>query len=183
VLCCNVLCCHVLQVSRPYMLNYLPILHKSALLFVSSSGFGGWHHVEIHNQNWWRSRLEAQGFVYSEHLTTQVHKFAKDGRQSKYDSQHIVHGMQVFINPVVASLPQHHHLFGGWGCFDDTINNRRGGVKCTGEDALPPQYLPLLDCHLNKSTSSKDLQIWNCVKTANGDVVLNPTIRYGRAKP
>jgi hypothetical protein len=163
------------------MLNYLPILRKSALLFVSSSGFGGWHHVEIHNQNWWRSRLEAQGFVYSEYFTNLVHRFAKDGRQSQFDSQHVAYGMQVFINPSVAKLPKHHHLFGGWGCHDDTIDNRRGGIQCAGlEDALPPQYVPLLDCHLNKS--AKALQIWNCVKTESREPIINPLKRYDENK-
>ena len=35
------------HVGRPYMQNYLPIFHKSALIFVTSSGWGGWHHVEV----------------------------------------------------------------------------------------------------------------------------------------
>lgn len=35
------------HVGRQYMDNYLPIFHKSALIFVSGSGFGGWHHVEV----------------------------------------------------------------------------------------------------------------------------------------
>lgn len=116
------------------------------------------------------------GFVFSEYLTKQVRTFGKDGRQSKFDSQHVVHGMQVFINPTVARLPKHHHLFGGWGCHDDTIDNRRGGKKCSGVDALSDQYVPLLDCHLNKS--AKELQIWNCVKTASGEPIVNPTTRY-----
>jgi hypothetical protein len=158
------------------MLNYMPILRKSALLFVSSSGFGGWHHVEIHNQNWWRSRLEAQGFVFSEYLTKMIRLYAKHGRQSKFDSQHVAYGMQVFTNPAVARLPQHHHIFGGWGCHDDTIDNRRGGKKCQGSDALPLQYVPLLDCFLNKS--AQELQIWNCAKTATGEAIVNPATRY-----
>lgn len=35
------------HVGRQYMHNYLPIFHKSALLFVTASGWGGWHHVEV----------------------------------------------------------------------------------------------------------------------------------------
>lgn len=107
------------HVGRPYIPNYLPVLRRSALLFVSSSGFGGWHHVEVHNQNWWRARLQAQGtlatrpppfstplqcirvmaltcagFVFSDYYTDLVHKYAKEGRQAQFDSQHIAHGMQ-----------------------------------------------------------------------------------------
>jgi len=29
------------------MKNYLPALHKSALIFASHSVWGGWHHVEV----------------------------------------------------------------------------------------------------------------------------------------
>ena len=35
------------HVGRQYMENYLPIFHKSAFIFMSGSGFGGWHHVEV----------------------------------------------------------------------------------------------------------------------------------------
>ena len=84
--------------------------------------------------------------------------------------------MQVFINPLVAQLPKHHHLFGGWGCHDGTIDNRLGGKKCGQQDVLPDQYVPLLDCSLNKSIH--ELQIWNCVKTSTREVIVNPTTRY-----
>lgn len=164
------------HVGRPHMLNYLPILRKAALLFVTASGFGGWHHVEIHNQNWWRSRLEAQGFVFSEYYTKLIRAYATDGRQSKFDSQHIAWGMQVFINPEVSRRPRHHHLFGGWGCHDGTIDNRLGGAKCEGIDSLPSQYVPLLDCYMNKS--QKELKIWNCAKTKDGEKIVNPDKRY-----
>jgi SAM-dependent methyltransferase len=60
------------HVGRPYMQNYLPIFKKAALLFVTSSGWGGWHHVEVHPHSWWRHRFEAQGFVFSEELTLKV---------------------------------------------------------------------------------------------------------------
>lgn len=36
------------HVGRQYMENYLSIFHKCALIFVTASGWGGWHHVEIH---------------------------------------------------------------------------------------------------------------------------------------
>lgn len=35
------------HVGRQYLDNYLPIFQKSALIFVSGSGFGGHHHVEV----------------------------------------------------------------------------------------------------------------------------------------
>jgi hypothetical protein len=35
------------HVGRQHMDNYLPIFHKSALIFITGSGFGGAHHVEV----------------------------------------------------------------------------------------------------------------------------------------
>ena len=34
------------HVGRNYMRNYMPIFKKAALLFVTHSTWGGWHHVE-----------------------------------------------------------------------------------------------------------------------------------------
>jgi SAM-dependent methyltransferase len=139
------------HVGRPYMLNYMPIFKKSALIFVTSSGFGGWHHVEVHAHWWWRARFEAQGFIFSQELTDLARKFASDGFHidkslGEFQAQHLIHGLRVFINPEVASLPQHHHLIGGGGCHDDSVDNNNGGKECTDLDELPGDYLPLLDC-------------------------------------
>ncbi len=57
-----------------------------------------------------------------------------------------VFGLDVYINPRVASLPQHQHLFGGNGCHKDVMDNRDGGYACTGIDALPKNFESLLDC-------------------------------------
>ena len=35
------------HVGRQHMENYFPIFHKSALIFIEGSGFGGAHHVEV----------------------------------------------------------------------------------------------------------------------------------------
>lgn len=51
-----------------------------------------------------------------------------------------------------------------------------GGLRCVGEDALPAQYVPLLDCHLNQSTD--DPLIWDCSKTSSGERVVNPSKRW-----
>jgi len=57
------------HVGRQYMRNYMPVFAKSALVFVTASGWGGWHHVEVHNQKWWIGRFEAMGFVFSREIT------------------------------------------------------------------------------------------------------------------
>lgn len=137
------------HVGRPYMKNYLPIFHKSALLFVTSSAWGGWHHVEVHAKWWWKARLTAQGFVYSQDLTDMVSRSANIGRSAPgtSESQHIIHGMMVFINPAVARLEKHAHLFGGFGCFNGVIHNDDGGKDCDErEDKLPGKYRSVLSC-------------------------------------
>ena len=55
-------------------------------------------------------------------------------------------GMMAFLNPSVASLPQHQHLFGGNGCYNYVEENRDGGTPCTGVDALPSEYESLISC-------------------------------------
>lgn len=72
--------------------------------------------------------------------------------------------MRVFINPAVASLPHHHHLFAGWGCYNSiSIDNVLGGRECTGVDALPGEYIPLLDCSVDKqSKESTGKMFWEC---------------------
>ena len=70
--------------------------------------------------------------------------------------------LQVFINPEVAALPEHHHLFaeGGHGCFDKHVNIQGQGRRiqhrpCQGksnpeESKIPETFLPV------KLTSSMD---------------------------
>ena len=76
--------------------------------------------------------------------------------------------LQVFVNPSVASLPQHAHLFGGHGCYKDAFDSRDGGQACEGEDALPSALSSLLDCRKpsNISSSSDDIEyvktLWTC---------------------
>lgn len=66
--------------------------------------------------------------------------------------------VKVFINPLVASLPEHHHLFAEPGCFDGKIKG--GGVKKRDcgiggkpqaravESRIPDSFLPI---KLNKA--------------------------------
>ena len=60
------------HVGRQYMKNYMPAFAKSALVMVSASGWGGWHHVEVHDQKWWIGRFQAMGFIYSQEITEWV---------------------------------------------------------------------------------------------------------------
>lgn len=133
------------HVGRPYMKNYWPIFHKAAILVVTHSIWGGWHHVEVHFREWWIQKMEMQGFRYSQSLSDMVKAAAKAGQFKEapngkpYNAQHLWTNQMVFINPKVASLPEHDHLFHESGCS--------GGIRkafdCTGPDALSEKYLPL----------------------------------------
>jgi len=117
------------HVGRNYQPNYLTAFRKAALIFVTHSNWGGWHHVEVHDDAWWRVRWEAAGFVYSEYLTGEMRSMAIKDQQRKdltldmkkdhlyFVGQHLYLSGQVFINPMVASLPEHAHLFAEHGCF------------------------------------------------------------------
>jgi hypothetical protein len=72
--------------------------------------------------------------------------------------------MQVFINPDVASLKEHHHVFSGWGCYNDNaLDNLYGGIECKGVDALAGDYVPLLDCFVDKDKKLSTMkEIWEC---------------------
>jgi SAM-dependent methyltransferase len=157
------------HVGRHFMPNYLPAFERAAIVFMTSAGVGGWHHVEVHEKWWWRSRMIAAGFIFSNDLTKIVRAHAEVDQRSKKAAEHIVHGMDVFINPRVAGLPQHRHLFGGKGCYDDgpraSVDNQHGGKACNGVDALPKEYESLLDCFRQRETGRKFSTIpWVCEK-------------------
>jgi SAM-dependent methyltransferase len=155
------------HVSRQYMHNYMQTLRKAAIIMVSSSRWGGWHHVEIHNDEWWIRKFESHGFLYDATLTQRVREWAaQEGSSSSNYTlptgdrprpQHVFLSMKVFLNPAVASLPAHAHLFPEDGCLgkERPKEQRRDGVllrhlprKCgTGragakETPLPDSYRP-----------------------------------------
>lgn len=152
------------HVGRQYMDNYMPIFQKAALVFVTSSGVGGWHHVEVHEKWWWRGRMAAAGFVFLNDLTKQIRNHAQTQVHNNETADHIIHGMDVYLNPRVASLPQHKHLFGGNGCYGEAVDNQNGGRACLGEDALPAPYEALLECsRVKKSGNARFIQYpWDC---------------------
>jgi len=134
------------HVGRNYQQNYHTAFRKAALIFATHSNWGGWHHVEVHDDNWWQVKMEAMGFVYSAILTQEMRKKAgedtnrldlvKDMKRLNKTSysvaQHLRTSLQVFINPLVASLPEHAHLFAEHGCYD-----RTKGFECGKEGSSP----------------------------------------------
>lgn len=143
------------HISRQYHYNYITTFRKAAIIFATSSRWGGWHHVEVHPDDWWIAKMESYGFHYDANLSNQIKQLARvesknktgigpDGRQ--YGASHISSSMKIFINPVVAALPQHAHLFPADGCF----RNYQLGViynkpcdPAKMETTLPASYAPL----------------------------------------
>lgn len=155
------------HVGVNYMKNYLPALRKAALIFMTTSRWGGWHHVEVHKDAWWIRKFEAFGFKYSEELTREVRAWAQQENRLKiatpfavnqtYNAQHVWLTMKVFINPVVASMPEHHHLFYEPGCFErrdkDQIIHRECGKD--EESKMPDSYKPIqLTTEMDKAWES-----------------------------
>jgi SAM-dependent methyltransferase len=168
------------HVGRPFMKNYLPIMRRAAIIMITQPGWGGWHHVEVHSPSWWRTRMELQGFFFSSSLSDLVRLEALSDKTGDPQS---IKAMMVFINPAVASLPQHHHLMGGHGCVnnnkEEVIDNLDGGSPCPGVgDVLPREYQSLLDC---KKTLPKleegEAEDWYSVPW---ECVRNPTFLLGK---
>jgi hypothetical protein len=170
------------HVGRKYMANYIPTFRRAALVFITSSHNGGWHHVETHETWWWITKLEMYGFVYSDSLTLHIKNSAAATSVNGYGLR-IINRMMVFINPSVASLPQHKHLlFGRHGCLFDQYEY----VPCDEKfkwynpevDLVPNEFRPLLNCNfipkVNKNIQSTKanisevhgLGVWNCSRNA-----------------
>lgn len=81
---------------------------KAAIIFVTFSAWGGWHHVEVHpDGDYWLYRMQAQGFIYLPELTKIVKGHADKSRGDGFNAQHLWLHLMVFVNPEVASLPEH----------------------------------------------------------------------------
>ena len=164
------------HVGRQYMGNYLPVFRRAALIFVSYGSYGGWHHVEVRDEWWWKARFTAAGFTFSADLTSRLQRYAAvDNRLAVSRGKlkatgYIVHSTLVFINPAVAQLDEHSHIFGGDGCiWADTKN-----VPCSKThrwfnpdvDIVPERFQSLLDCKLpdKKINASAEKDLWICTK-------------------
>jgi len=150
------------HVGRNFQPNYITAWRKAALIFMTHSLWGGWHHVEVHDDHWWISRMEQMGFVYSERLTKEMRDKAKEDR-NRLDltkriqdegknvnvGQHLWGTLLVFINPLVASRIEHAHLFAEHGCNSPTkgrpqeCGKKGGGPQVEDLTPLPDRYKPL----------------------------------------
>lgn len=147
------------QVGRNYRNNYIEVFRKAAFIFATASNWGGHHHVEVHDEEWWITKFSMLGFVHSKELTAKLRAAAHNERGAggfapngmELNAQHIWLNMKVFINPAVASLPQHAHLLAEPGCFLKRENGHRLNRECgTGnkkaeetETVLPEEFRAL----------------------------------------
>jgi Methyltransferase domain len=140
------------HVGVQYHFNYITAFRKAALIFVTSSRWGGWHHVEVHLDDWWIQKYESYGFRYDAKLTEKVRAIASEEQNNdvlapngaKYNPQHIWLSMKVFINPAVASLPEHAHLFPEHGCYGGRNSTHVINRVCgTGNDEQKDVETPL----------------------------------------
>lgn len=162
------------HVGRNFQHNYFTAFRKAALIFVTHSNWGGWHHVEVHDEKWWRARMEMMGFIYSEDLTEEMTGKASldkertdiiaamESNGSYSVGQHIWTTLQVYINPLVASLPEHAHLLAEHGCYTNQKGIECGTSGNKVESVLPDRFKPLkLTDDMDKEWSElvKDLKI------------------------
>jgi hypothetical protein len=142
------------HVGRNFQKNYLPVFRKAAIIFATHSQWGGWHHVEVHMDDWWITKMQMYGFIYSPELTQHVRDVATTESSSgiealngdKYNAQHVWLNMPLFINPAVVSLPQHAHLMVEEGCFKGRKNGKQITRPCgtsPEETPLPDEFLPI----------------------------------------
>jgi len=128
------------HVGTEFHFNYVTAFRKAALIFVTASSGNGWHHVEVHSREWWIRKYESYGFKYDEALTNTALGIAKYNKK-RYTGPHNVYldgfyvrvTLMVFVNPVVAALPEHAHLFPELGCFGGKQGTHRPCQKELGE--------------------------------------------------
>eukprot|EP00756_Hemistasia_phaeocysticola_P039631 Hpha_TRINITY_DN16824_c0_g3::TRINITY_DN16824_c0_g3_i1::g.150096::m.150096 len=134
------------HVGRQHTHNYMETFKRAALVFVTHSDWGGWHHVEVHSSWWWQAKFEAHGFVFNRQLTEKCQglRWLAKGQGGHMGN------LQVFINPQVAGLPEHAHLLGGPGCCcrkgtsERYVCGAQGHDPSMGEhDWLDERFLPV----------------------------------------
>ena len=141
------------HVSVNYHYNYVTAFRKAALIFVTASKGHGWHHVEVHTNDWWIRKYESYGFKYDAELTEKAKEIARStkkdykGPHDQYlDGFYVRVTLMVFVNPVVAALPEHAHLFPELGCFGGKEEEGIIHRKCDpakGESEPDPNMYPL----------------------------------------
>lgn len=190
------------HVNLQYHVNYVTAFRKAALIFVSTSRWGGWHHVEVHSDEWWIRKYELYGFKYDAALTDQVRAWAKEESKNetaiapngkRYNAQHVWLTMKVFTNPIVAALPKHAHLFPEFGCYGGRDNGEIHHRECgTGRDGVletpldkslyPLPLSPAMDEEW-ENLLRKDLEISSVADKPSSSVAAKPSSTIVTTRP
>ena len=177
------------HVGRNFQPNYLTAFQKAGIIFMTHSLWGGerlamliletrslrknsschsatadpkgWHHVEVHDKEWWIVRMQSMGFVYAESLTNKLKKIAREDkdrrdlvaqmanfpeRETFGVGQHLWGTLLVFLNPLVLSRHEHAHLYSEHGCNHPQRGREQEcgkaglGAGVEMNTALPPEY-------------------------------------------
>ena len=92
------------HVQRQYIRNYVQVFKKAAIIFVTHSQRGGYHHAEVHHDEWWILKYESFGLRFSAALTNMTRTKAWEEyswrrpspiRGKYFDGQHIRTNMLV----------------------------------------------------------------------------------------
>ena len=95
--------------------------------------------ISLSIAHFFTAKFQFHGFLYSEDLTKVARAEAAIGEME--NPGHLMDTLMVFINPKVASLPQHAHLVGGHGGCYATTDNLNGGSPCTGQNRASVAFL------------------------------------------
>ena len=139
------------HVGTQYQFNYVTAFYKAALIFLTASTESRWQHVEVHHNSWWIRKYKSYRFKYDKTLTKEAKKIAESSKYkstSPYkiylDNVYVRSRLMVFVNPVVAALPEHAHLFPKMGCSggenDKEEIAHRKCLKVKGE-SLPGNWM------------------------------------------
>jgi hypothetical protein len=160
----------IFSLSFSDMFQIIPRIQSTttaAIIYATHSIWGGHHHVEVHNTDWWIAKFQSFGFVYNDALTQQIknaasaskwcptpNAIADDGqltceenhKSERYQAQHLWTHLMVFINPAVASLPKHNHLLAEHGCYNPYTRDTPGvlGHRKCGDPTLPDLHESLV---------------------------------------
>ena len=161
------------HVGRQFQKNYFPAFRRAAMIFMTASTSGGHHHSEIRPHWWWKAKMEAAGFIYSDELTEIIRLNAQNDRSPgvPFYGQYIKMNMMVFINQKVASRPEHQHLVSGHGCkWDNALIPCDKRFKWFNSDVDTPSnnHQALLQCEHKREAMAQFNSMawaggpWNC---------------------
>merc|ERR1712154_206311 len=57
------------HVAEQYLPNIMSTFKAAKIIFVTHSAWGGWHHINVHESEWWIYQFETFGFSYQDKIT------------------------------------------------------------------------------------------------------------------